>query len=98
MSTRKEAEEQLAIKALKDPSFRAKLKANPKAVIAEEFNTQVPDDLTIEVVEETATKMYLVLPAPEAVEEELSEEQLEAVAGGGCWIAASRGCAFVTRT
>ncbi|MDB9513472.1 proteusin family RiPP peptide OspA [Kamptonema animale CS-326] len=98
MSTRKEAEEQLAIKALKDPSFREKLKANPKAVISEEFNTQVPDDLTIEVVEETATKMYLVLPAPEAVEEELSEEQLEAVAGGGCWIAGSRGCGFVTRT
>lgn len=95
MSTRKEAEEQLAIKSLKDPSFREKLKANPKAVIAEEFNTQVPDELTIEVVEETATKMYLVLPAAESVEEELSEEQLEAVAGGG-WVVRGRGWSFVS--
>lgn len=82
MATRKEVEEQLALKSLKDANFRAELKANPKAVISKEFNTMVPDEIDIEVLEETPTKIYLVIPPVPSVEEELSEEQLEAVAGG----------------
>ncbi|WP_374885418.1 hypothetical protein [Microseira sp. BLCC-F43] len=45
----------------------------------------MPNDLEIEVIQETANKVYLVLPNnPEQAgyEEVLSEEALEAVAGG----------------
>jgi hypothetical protein len=45
----------------------------------------LPDSLTIEVVEESANKVYLRLP-PKSLgtetDEELSEEALESVAGG----------------
>lgn len=97
MPSRQEAEQQIIMKSLEDASFRQQLKANPKAVLSQELGGQLPADVTIEVLEETPNKLYLVLP-PMPVEEELSDEQLEAVAGGGCWIGASGGCIFVTRS
>lgn len=95
MATRNEVEQKLIKKALQDPNYRQQIKANPKSVLSQELGVEIPGNITIEVVEETPTKLYIVLPA-EPVEEELSEEELEAVAGGGCWIGGSRGCAFVT--
>jgi hypothetical protein len=59
--------------------------ANPKAVIQREFGLAVPASVEIRVVEETPTSAYLVLPAaPVGAGQELSEQELEAVAGGGC--------------
>jgi hypothetical protein len=97
MPTRKEAEERIVAKSLEDAEFRSALMANPKAVLAQELGGELPDDIEIEVIEETDSKFYLVLP-PVMVEEELSDEQLEAVAGGGCWIGGSDGCYFITRS
>jgi hypothetical protein len=60
--------------------------SNPKAAIAKELGQELPAELEFEVLEQTPTKLYLVLPMSESVEgspdEELAEEQLEAVAGG----------------
>ena len=80
---RLETENNLLEKAAQDANFRAKLISNTKAVIAEETGAQLPDNLKITVLEESANQYYLVLPLEAQESEELSEEALEAVAGGG---------------
>lgn len=67
-------------RALKDEGFRKQLIANPKAVVEKEFNVNLPADLEVQVLEQDAKKIYLVLPAKRM--EELSEEELRAVSGG----------------
>jgi hypothetical protein len=96
MTNRKEIEKQIAIKALENSEFRQQLITNPKAILSQELGKQLPDDITVEVVEETNKKIYLVIPS-EVVSEELSEEQLEAVAGGNWIVVGGSGCVgFVT--
>jgi hypothetical protein len=82
--TRDEAMTPILIQALKDPEYRKRLKADPKSVIQGEFGVTLPESLEIEVVEETAQKLYVVIP-PRPAEGELIDEQLEAVAGGLCF-------------
>jgi hypothetical protein len=84
--TRREFETEIITKAWKDRQFKQELLSNPKAVYERELNQKLPDSLQIRVVEEDSNSVYLVLPkAPEATEE-LSEEALEAIAGGGLYI------------
>lgn len=54
--------DQIIQKAWEDAEFKKKLLANPKAAVKKAFGTEVPDSLEVEVVEETATKKYFVLP------------------------------------
>jgi hypothetical protein len=78
-------EAKLIEKAMADEAFKRELRSNPKAAIAKEVGQELPAELEIEVLEQTPTKLYLVLPMSESVaspSEELAEEQLEAVAGG----------------
>jgi len=78
-------EAKLIEKAMADEAFKRELMSNPKAAIAKEVGQEVPAELEIEVLEQTPTKLYLVLPMSESEaspSEELAEEQLEAVAGG----------------
>src|SRR5512136_869182 len=84
--TREFVEGELATKAWKDEAFMKALKANPKATIAKEYGVQIPDNVEVEVIEETPNKLYLRLP-PNPASMELSDEQLEAVAGGECIVA-----------
>ncbi len=79
--TRTSVEGELAVKAWKDEAFMKALKADPKAVINKEYGLQIPANVQVEVVEETPNKLYLRLP-PNPSGLELSDEQLEAVAGG----------------
>ena len=72
-------------KAMADEAFKRELMSNPKAAIAQEVGQELPAELEFEVLEQTPTKLYLVLPMSESEtspSEELAEEQLEAVAGG----------------
>lgn len=78
MLSRKDAEAKLIAKAQADQSFRQALLTNSKAAIEQELGTII-EDFQVKVVEETADTLYLVLPAVEA---ELSEDDLDSVAGG----------------
>jgi hypothetical protein len=89
MNTRFEFEQKLIQQAWEDETFKQELLSNPKAVYARESGEELPKDIEIEVVQETANKVYLVLPTNPVTantsEGELSEEALEAVAGGHCY-------------
>jgi hypothetical protein len=52
--------------------------------VEEELGTRLPEGVQVRAVEETADTIYLVLPSssPLGVGEELSDQDLEAVAGG----------------
>ncbi len=67
-------------KAWSDPEYKARLKADPKAVLAE-AGVDVKKGIEIKVHEDTDTTKHVVLPASPA-EETLSEQDLEQVAGG----------------
>ncbi|MEH2072561.1 MAG: NHLP leader peptide family RiPP precursor [Nostoc sp.] len=80
---RREIESDLIARAWKDEAFKQELIRNPKAVFARESGQKIPENIEIKVVEETGNTLYLVLPKSPQVSEELSDEALEAVAGGG---------------
>ncbi|NEU76298.1 NHLP leader peptide family natural product precursor [Hassallia byssoidea VB512170] len=87
MNTRFEFEQKLIQQAWENEAFKQELLNNPKAVYARESGEELPKDLEIEVIQETANKVYLVIPnnpASSLTEGELAEEALEAVAGGVC--------------
>lgn len=60
---RGQVERVLADRASRDDDFRAALFANPKAAISQAFEMgEMPDDLVINVVQETPNEIYIVLP------------------------------------
>jgi hypothetical protein len=83
--SRAEMERTLVQRSLEDEDFRQRLLDDPKGTVEQELATQLPEDVEVRVVEESAQTIYLVLPSASAVGEggELSDEALEAVAGGG---------------
>jgi hypothetical protein len=70
-------------KAWRDPVFKADLIANPAAALKAE-GIDVPAGMAVIVLENTDKQFHLVLP-PEPTDE-LSEEALDAVAGGYSYI------------
>jgi Nitrile hydratase, alpha chain len=83
--SRAEMERRLIERSLKDESFRQRLLDDPKGAIEQELETQLRESIEVRVVEESADSIYLVLPsASPLVAEggELSDQELEAVAGG----------------
>ena len=93
--TRAEIERTLIQRSLEDDSFRQRLLADPKAAVEQELGTQLPEGFEVRVVEESADTIYLVLPSSaSAVGEggEISDRDLEAVAGGGTWQLATCPC------
>ena len=90
--TRAEVERTLVQRSLEDEDFRQMLLDDPKAAVEQELGTQLPEGVEVRVVQESADTIYLVLPSASAVGEggELSDQELEEVAGGGftdatCW-------------
>ncbi len=66
-------------KAWSDEAFKAKLKGDPRAALAE-MGVETPAGTVVKVVEDTADTVHLVLPlAPPG---DLSQDELEKVAGG----------------
>jgi hypothetical protein len=84
-TTRREIELQLIEKAWKDDAFRQALLTDPQGAVETELGGKLPGGRQVKVVEESADTFYLVLPAnpDRAPAGQLTDQQLEAVAGGG---------------
>ena len=57
-------------KAADDAEFRARLAADPKAALNDEFGVNLPDSFAISVHEDSSTHVHLVLPPTSALEVE----------------------------
>jgi len=84
---RRELETSIIVKAIKDADFRKELLNNPRETIVAAVkeldpDIQMRDDMTIKVFEEPEKAFYLVLPHVPQKQVEISDEDLEKVAGG----------------
>ena len=70
-------------RAWSDPDYKTRLMNDTKAALAE-VGVEIPDGVSIKVVENDADTQYMVLPRPPSDAGELPTEELEAVAGGMC--------------
>jgi hypothetical protein len=70
-------------KAWNDEAFKKSFLDDPKATLNSVFHADLPANLQVEALEETPNKLYITLPS-EKPPDELSDEQLESVAGGEC--------------
>jgi hypothetical protein len=68
--------------ALKNPQYREALLSDPKALLSKQMGRDLPDWLTVKVVEERPDTIYLIAPYVPKEGEELSDSALESVAGG----------------
>ena len=73
-----EVKAHLLSRAAEDDDFRSSLLEDPRAAIAAEFGVSLPDRLSFEVHEDTATTAHLILPPTG----QLAEAELEIVSGG----------------
>jgi len=78
---REQIESTLIQKAWADEGFKKELLSNPKDVLIKEgIVSSLPEGFEINVVEESAKSLYLVIPLNP---ENLPDEALDMVAGGG---------------
>lgn len=84
--TRAEVDSLVRERVAADPDFRARLVADPRATLSELLDLPLPPAVSVEVHEESLTSIHLVLPASVDRSGELSDDDLELVAGGAaCW-------------
>ncbi|MGF1575903.1 MAG: NHLP leader peptide family RiPP precursor [Cyanophyceae cyanobacterium] len=103
--TRKDLELKLVAKAWQDDAFRQQLLNNPRATIQQELGIELPEDVEVKIFEEQSDQAYvLLLQKPTRVDqatiresEELSDESLDAVAGGGVFVVGSGTYALVAQ-
>jgi hypothetical protein len=71
----------LLARSASDLDFRGKLLANPRQAVSEFFGVELPASFSIAVVESKADETFIL---PDAIDPqaEISERELEAVAGG----------------
>jgi Nitrile hydratase, alpha chain len=82
--SRAAVEQRLIDRRLQDESFRQRLHADPRGTMEQELGSRLPESVEVRAVEESADIIYLVLPSasPLGQGRELSDQQLDVVAGG----------------
>jgi hypothetical protein len=74
-------------RSLRDDAFRQRLLEDPRGAVEQELGTRLPEEVEVRAVEETPETVYLVLPSASLAGRggEISDRELEAVAGGDPW-------------
>jgi hypothetical protein len=80
--TRGQLWDKIVEQAQKSPQYYDMLKSDPRSLMEKQLGTTIPPTVNIKVIEETADTYYIVLPAFQREGAELSDSDLEKVAGG----------------
>jgi len=81
--TRGQLWDKIVEQAAKNPKYLQQLTADPRGLMEKQLGASIPKSVNIKVVEESADTYYIVLPAMAKEGAELSDSDLEKVAGGG---------------
>lgn len=82
-SDRASLEAQIMERAANDQSFRQELTQNPRQALNKELGVDIPDSVSIKVLQETPNEFFVILPPPAATSSRpLSSQDLSNVAGG----------------
>ena len=82
IASRNEIEDIIVKQALGSKDYRAQLIANPRDMVERQIGQQLPESITVQVVQEAANKILIKLPHVVSEGDELADEELEQVAGG----------------
>jgi len=82
VATRQELESALIQKCWKDPAFRKEVVSDPKGMLEKHLGRKLPKQVKIFIHEEDANTLHMSIPPAPANVSELSDEDLEKVAGG----------------
>src|SRR5262249_33240465 len=80
--TRKDVEAKIVALAWKDDDFRQKFLADPKGQFEEKLGSKLPASLKMTAHAEDENSLHFVIPMKPRAMSELSDEELEEVAGG----------------
>jgi hypothetical protein len=81
--TRGQLWDKIVEQAQKNPKYHQQLMSDPRGLMEKQLGTSIPKSVNIKVLQETADTYYIVLPASTKEGAELSDADLEKVAGGG---------------
>src|SRR5215469_5755903 len=82
LDTRVQLESALIQKCWKEPEFRKQVVGDPKGMLEKHLGRKLPEQVKIFIHEEDANTLHLSIPPVPANVSELSDEDLEKVAGG----------------
>lgn len=82
----------IARKAASDPAFRKVALANPAQAVKQVSGLDLPSGFKLRFVENQGANLTMVLPDPAAATGELTDKDLEEVAGGRCGVSCGVSC------
>jgi Nitrile hydratase, alpha chain len=81
--TRGQLWDKIVEQARKNPKYHQQLMADPRGLMEKQLGTSIPRNVNIKVLEESSDTYYIVVPAFAKEGAELTDSDLEKVAGGG---------------